>query len=1723
MQKQLPQKFRARSSKMARLLKRFGKVSAVAGGLLLGTTLNPTNLIAQSIQNNYDFSASSGTFTPLGASATQMPLVKADGYLSPATPIGFTFNFDGVDYSNFRVSSDGYISFGTSSTNTATNDLAATTAARRPLLAPLWDDLDGKATGGSNAAYEVTGTAGSRVFTYEWLNWEFNWSSNAPVISFQVKLYEGSNKIEFIYRPESGSVNSGGASVGIAGVGTGLGNFISLNNLSTNPSASYTTETTNISSKPAAGQTYTFTRVVPSAIDIATTGLVAPSATPSGCFGPNQTVQVSIKNNGTAPLNFATTPVTVNASGTVGTATTTFPPVTVNSGTLAPGASQTVTVSTTYNMSTAGTYTFNAAATVAGDGRASNDAMVPATVTLDSRQVPSLLTLPQVVQFDGFTGSNLATVYPGWTEASGTTPSGTTSNWTSDDFGNVTGGLHGIAARINLDAASDNVWIISPKFTPTATTALRFDLALTNWNGTSAATMGSDDELRIMVSTDCGATYSAIRTFNASTPISNTGQSELISLASYAGQDILVAFYATEGTVNDPEDNDLFIDNIILGTPATNDLGVTALVNPVSTGCYGNAENVTVTIRNNGSSPINFATNNATVRVNTSGATAAALTATVNTGTLAAGATQNVSVGTINMLATGTYNLKAFTSINGDTDNYNDTITIARSVAPRVTLPQVVWFDGFTGSNLATVYPGWTEASGTTPSGTTSNWTSDDFGNVTGGLHGIAARINLDAASDNVWIISPKFTPTATTALRFDLALTNWNGTSAATMGSDDELRIMVSTDCGATYSAIRTFNASTPISNTGQSELISLASYAGQDILVAFYATEGTVNDPEDNDLFIDNIILGTPATNDLGVTALVNPVSTGCYGNAENVTVTIRNNGSSPINFATNNATVRVNTSGATAAALTATVNTGTLAAGATQNVSVGTINMLATGTYSFKAFTSINGDTDTYNDTLQQVTRTVAPTLALPQKVDFNSFTGANLASTAAGWYEASGASPSGTTSSWTSSATAQTTALGSVTAKINFPTSTATTRTEWIISPKVPVTTASQLQLKAAVTGSGTATAGTMNPSDTLFIMYSTNCGVSFSKVGTITSADNLNGTLQTFNFSLASLAGQDVIFGLYAKNGTPRPAAAYDLHIDDVIIRNQFANDLSPIIVKTSKSACGLTSSEQVCIVVRNEGTAVQSNIPVSYRINNGVAVNEILAGPIQPGDTLRHCFTANANFAAGGTYNLKLYTGLSSELYTSNDTITYSLTSYNPVFTASNVNTCGSGPVTLTATASNNTTINWYTSSTGGTPVSTGLTYSPTVTANTTYYVEAIASGTEYTGRTSTIGGDGSFAGSGGIKFNANSAFTLQSVVVYPNSAAGGTLVINLKDAANAVIATTSYTVPGSTSLKPVTVPLNFSVPAGTGYTLEQTAAVELIRDFAPASGSYYPITSANGAVTLTDGTIAGYYYYFFNWAISNTCASNLVPVTVTVNAAPAIPTVTAGGATTFCAGGSVALTAASTTAGATYEWFLNGTVIPNANSATYNANASGSYTVVALTNGCPSAASTATVVTVNAAPATPTVTQNGNVLTSSATTGNQWFLNGTAIPGATSATYTATANGSYTVVVTTNGCDSAPSAAVVVGISGIADALAGMSVDVYPNPATGSFNVKLKGYQKDATVVLYNLAGQQIAAEKVTAEGNAKNISLKGLAAGTYLLKVTSEKGVQVTRLIVQ
>ena len=190
---------------------------------------------------NYSLSVSNSTFVELGASATAVPIL-GDG-VTEDVPIGFNFTFEGVAYDTLSVSSDGFASFVVGSSTDYNNDLDNGASSRRPLLAPLWDDLDGSANT-SAAAYEVTGTAPNRVFTMEWRDWEWNWLAGDSVVSFQLKLYETSEEIEFHYRWECSSCQgSASASIGLSGANS----FLSVSGIGTgSPSASSSSETSSI-------------------------------------------------------------------------------------------------------------------------------------------------------------------------------------------------------------------------------------------------------------------------------------------------------------------------------------------------------------------------------------------------------------------------------------------------------------------------------------------------------------------------------------------------------------------------------------------------------------------------------------------------------------------------------------------------------------------------------------------------------------------------------------------------------------------------------------------------------------------------------------------------------------------------------------------------------------------------------------------------------------------------------------------------------------------------------------------------------------------------------------------------------------------------------------------------------------------------------------------------------------------------------------------------------------------------------------------------------------------------------------------------------------------------------------------------------------------------------------------------------------------------------------
>ena len=136
-----------------------------------------------------------------------------------AVPIGFTFNFYGVPYTQLVVSGNGYVTFDLNQASQY-SPWAINAPIPNPgnlpenaIMAP-WQDIN---TGiGGNIYYGVTGIAPNRMFTVTWCAIPM-FSCTNDLHTSQIVLYEGSDKIEMFIqdKPLCITWNTGAAVQGL--------------------------------------------------------------------------------------------------------------------------------------------------------------------------------------------------------------------------------------------------------------------------------------------------------------------------------------------------------------------------------------------------------------------------------------------------------------------------------------------------------------------------------------------------------------------------------------------------------------------------------------------------------------------------------------------------------------------------------------------------------------------------------------------------------------------------------------------------------------------------------------------------------------------------------------------------------------------------------------------------------------------------------------------------------------------------------------------------------------------------------------------------------------------------------------------------------------------------------------------------------------------------------------------------------------------------------------------------------------------------------------------------------------------------------------------------------------------------------------------------------------------------------------------------------------------
>lgn len=378
-----------------------------------------------------------------------------------------------------------------------------------------------------------------------------------------------------------------------------------------------------------------------------------------------------------------------------------------------------------------------------------------------------------------------------------------------------------------------------------------------------------------------------------------TDRSVDLALAGYANQTVYLAWRNNS--------NDMFIllvDNINVFKPAAEDVGVSAILSPVS-GCgLGSADSVTVEITNFGLTavtniPVRYVFNNAPPLV-------------IDTfrGTIAPGATANFTftTGTVNVGSQGSYTMTAATLLATDGNNSNDGINGHQIVNSQKSFPYAENFDALAAGASGAFANGWTGIAGgsftwfSNTGGTGSTNTGPSADHTSGsGTYVYSEASSPSAPGNEASLVSPcidlSSNPTG-------IAMDFWYHMFGA-----DIQTLYVEVDNGTWITVDSIVGAQQNASGDPWAfRSINLSSFSSlSEIRVRFRTIRGA---SFDGDVAIDDVVFYTPSANDAELQS-INVPSSAQVGTTVPISGSIRNAGSSTmtsvqVNWTENGGTV-------------------------------------------------------------------------------------------------------------------------------------------------------------------------------------------------------------------------------------------------------------------------------------------------------------------------------------------------------------------------------------------------------------------------------------------------------------------------------------------------------------------------------------------------------------------------------------------------------------------------------------------------------------------------------------------------------------------------------------------------------------------------------------------------------------------------------------------------
>lgn len=220
--------------------------------LVLPLLLASLSVARANLASDYIFMTGTGSQMDMSGS-TLLAGSGNDDYWSPAQQMGFTFNLDGQAFTYFIASTNGPVMLGTTSSLSFSYIYAYNSFNQgncpQPMIAAFFDDM---VASGNGMRTKLFGAAPNRIRVVEWEGYLWYGSGTDTEYLMQVRMYEGSNKIELWYgQMGSSDVTNGNGQIGASmstsnyiaialGTPPTAGNSITVNDLSRTPIAANT-------------------------------------------------------------------------------------------------------------------------------------------------------------------------------------------------------------------------------------------------------------------------------------------------------------------------------------------------------------------------------------------------------------------------------------------------------------------------------------------------------------------------------------------------------------------------------------------------------------------------------------------------------------------------------------------------------------------------------------------------------------------------------------------------------------------------------------------------------------------------------------------------------------------------------------------------------------------------------------------------------------------------------------------------------------------------------------------------------------------------------------------------------------------------------------------------------------------------------------------------------------------------------------------------------------------------------------------------------------------------------------------------------------------------------------------------------------------------------------------------------------------------------------------